>query len=233
MSNIILVTGGARSGKSSFAEELCEQFYQQASEKETLKKEISEFHMNKDKIAYIATAQIFDDEMKERVRIHRQRRPKYWHTFEAPINVADVLESIVAINGGDEVSIQKNTDIIINIKRSNIYFTSALIDCLTVLTTNVFLSENIDWDKPSNQDVSVIKEKVFQEIDLLLESAEKIDIPVVMVTNELGMGIVPKNKMARIFRDIAGWVNQHVAARANKVYLVVSGIPMCIKNEND
>ncbi len=203
---LILVTGGARSGKSSFAEQLCKRYYDDA---EMAVDKSSEKNC---KIAYIATAQIFDEEMKERVRLHRQRRASYWHTFESPTNVVDVLSTISNVE-------------------DKVVFTSVLVDCLTVLTTNVFLSTDIDWDKPSDDELEVVKNKVFEEIDNLLTMAEKLAIPVVMVTNELGMGIVPENKMARIFRDIAGWVNQRVAARANKVYLVVSGIPMCIKDE--
>ncbi len=184
----ILVTGGARSGKSSFAEKLCEK--------------------SGEKVAYIATAQVFDDEMKARVKLHRDRRPDLWDTFESPTGVGKLLSDI---SGG------------------KVYYDAILVDCLTVLTTNVFLLDEIDWDNPSNDKIDSIKNKVFDEIDQIIFSLKSINSNVIFVTNELGMGIVPENAMARAFRDIAGWVNQKMADKVDEVYFVVSGIPIKIK----
>ncbi len=209
----VLVTGGARSGKSSFAEKLCNQ--------------------SGGKIAYIATAQVLDDEMRERVQIHRDRRPDSWDTFEATTGVGELINVLVDRGLIKKCPLQKSGDDVLSdtyfAQKNKGIYRSILIDCLTVLTTNIFLSENIDWDNATFEQKEDIKNKVFDEIDQLLDAVESIQTRVILVTNELGMGIVPENSMARAFRDIAGWVNQKVASRVDEVYLVVSGIPMKIK----
>ncbi len=209
----ILVTGGARSGKSAFAEKLCKE--------------------KGGKIAYIATAQVLDDEMRSRVKLHQDRRPDSWDTFEASTEVGELLNVLVnrglikkrplKDSGADVLS-----DTYFAQKNKGIYKT-IIIDCLTVLTSNIFLSENIDWDNATTEQIESIKNKVFDEIDSLIDAVVSIQTRVILVTNELGMGIVPENAMARAYRDIAGWVNQRVADRVDEVYLVVSGIPMKIK----
>lgn len=187
-SELILVTGGARSGKSTFAEKLCAQ--------------------KGKNVAYIATAEALDEGMKARIQRHRSQRPENWETFESPQNVDKVIKELH----------QKDYDI-------------AMVDCLTVLTTNLFLSDKIDWDTASRKQIDQKTKSILCEMDQLIEAVLNSEIPVVLVTNEVGLGIVPDNRMARIFRDIAGWVNQKVAGHAHSVYFVVSGIPLQIKGE--
>lgn len=177
---IILVTGGARSGKSLFAEKYA---IAQGG------------HM-----AYIATAQIYDDEMKSRVALHRQRRADQWQTFEAPYDAHQAIEVAA-----------KEAQVI-------------LFDCLTLYTSNLLLAPNsVNQQKDKSQ-------YIMEQIDKLLNSARETQITVLFVTNEVGMGIVPDNALARQYRDIAGMVNQKVAAYADEVYLVVSGLAVEIKS---
>ncbi|MBP2627074.1 MAG: Adenosylcobinamide-phosphate guanylyltransferase [Firmicutes bacterium] len=176
---IILVTGGARSGKSLFAEQYA---IAQGG------------HM-----AYIATAQIYDQEMESRVALHRQRRADNWQTFEAPYDAHQAVELAA-----------KEATII-------------LFDCLTLYTSNLLLSPNT----PNQPEETY--QYIMKEIDKLLASARASEATVLFVTNEVGMGIVPDNALARQYRDIAGMVNQKVAAYADEVYLVISGLAVEIK----
>jgi len=175
---IILVTGGARSGKSLFAEQYA---IAQGGSK-----------------AYIATAQIYDQEMASRVAVHRGRRADDWQTFEAPYDAHQTIEQAA----------QKATII--------------LFDCLTLYISNLLLAPNMADQSEKNQ-------YIMTQIDKLLNSARASQVTVLFVTNEVGMGIVPDNALARQYRDIAGLVNQKVAASADEVYLVVSGLAVEIK----
>lgn len=177
--NIILITGGARSGKSSFAEQCAAAGPQP--------------------VAYIATAQIHDEEMEERVKLHQQRRPVHWLTWEAPYNAHEAL--IEAAKEGETI----------------------LFDCLTLYTANLMLSPAAPADKKDRFHY------VCDQIETLLTTAVATGKRVIFVTNEVGMGIVPANPMAREYRDLAGIVNQQVAAIAGEVYLSVCGITVDIK----
>ncbi|WP_425060750.1 Bifunctional adenosylcobalamin biosynthesis protein CobU [Sporomusa carbonis] len=176
---IILVTGGARSGKSVFAERYAARGGR--------------------KVAYIATAQIYDDEMKERVALHRQRRPANWPTFEAPYNAEQAMAQ--AVRCADAV----------------------LFDCLTLYTSNLLLAPDAppDWEER--------RRFVLDKIAKLLASARQECADVIFVTNEVGLGIVPDNALAREYRDVAGLINQQVAACADEVYLVVCGLAVELK----
>lgn len=186
MAKIILVTGGARSGKSSYAESI-------------LKKVEGE-------ILYIATSIPFDDEMKERVKKHRQRRPANWHTYEGYKNLIKVFQE------------------------KDINYGGILLDCVTIMVTNLMFDEGAeDIEKLSEEALNEVEAKILFEMGQFLDGAEKTNAEVVMVTNEVGDGIVPENRLARIFRDIAGRVNQYIASRCDEVYLVVCGIPVKIK----
>lgn len=181
---MILVTGGARSGKSLFAENL-----------------LKEVEGN---ILYIATAIPFDEEMKLRVKKHKLQRPENWDTFEA---YQDLGKSLLTV--------EKE-------------YVGILIDCLTILVSNLLLEENI-YEEIKGSEIEKIEIKILREVSALVEAVQKIKGKTVIVTNELGSGIVPENKLARIFRDIAGKANQLVAQSADEVYLAVSGIPIKIK----
>lgn len=179
MGRIILITGGARSGKSVFAERLAER--------------------QGNRVAYIATAQVYDDEMCIRVNRHKERRPGHWLTFEAPYHADTVICD--AASAADTL----------------------LFDCLTLYTTNLMLA----GEAPS--DVKQRYEYVMNAVEKLADNALKVDKTVIFVTNEVGMGIVPDNALAREYRDLAGMVNQKIAAKADEVYLVVSGLAVDIK----
>lgn len=178
MSKIILVTGGARSGKSTFAEKL------------TLK-------LGGGKAAYIATAQIFDSEMAYRVNLHKKRRGANWLTFESPFN-ADVTISQFGSN-----------------------FNAILFDCVTMYLSNFLCNEDLDDEK--------IFLKFEKLLDDLINAAKETTAAVVFVSNEVGGGIVPENKLARLFRDLSGLANQKIAAAAEKVFLTVAGMAIDIK----
>lgn len=184
-STIILCSGGARSGKSEFAEQLALSF--------------------KGRKAYVATGQALDDEMKDRIKKHQLRRGKEWITFEIPLHLHKNWEQI------------KNVSDVI------------LIDCLTMFTSNhVFAHGNINTQEDANRIESIILE----ELRLLLQEINNSnDKTVIFVTNEIGLGIVPENKLARYFRDITGRVNREVASAANKMYLTISGITIELKSQ--
>jgi adenosylcobinamide kinase / adenosylcobinamide-phosphate guanylyltransferase len=176
---IVLVTGGARSGKSTFAERYAARGGRP--------------------VAYIATAQIYDDEMKERVSIHQNRRPANWPTFEAPYNADEAMAK--AVQSAKTV----------------------LFDCLTLYTSNLLLAPDAPTDREER------RQAVLDGIEKLLASAKQGTCDVIFVTNEVGLGIVPDNALAREYRDVAGLVNQKVAANADEVYLVVSGLAVELK----
>jgi adenosylcobinamide kinase/adenosylcobinamide-phosphate guanylyltransferase len=169
MGKIIFITGGARSGKSSFALESAAK--------------------HEGKRAYVATAQALDSEMKERIERHRKERGSEWDTFEEPMDLAKALPPLGSVY-----------DVII-------------IDCLTIWLSNLMLSEV----------------EVGREVEGLITALREVNTNVFVVSNEVGMGIVPDNETARRFRDMAGSLNQKVADAADEAYLVVSGIPVRIK----
>lgn len=184
-STIILCSGGARSGKSEFAEQLALSL--------------------KGRKAYVATGQAFDDEMKDRIKKHQLRRGKEWITFEIPLHLHENWEQI------------KNVSDVI------------LIDCLTMFTSNHVFSHG---DINTQEDANRIESIILEELQLLLqEISNSNDKTVIFVTNEIGLGIVPENKLARYFRDITGRVNREVANAANKMYLTVSGVTIELKSQ--
>lgn len=184
-STIILCSGGARSGKSEFAEQLALSL--------------------KGRKAYVATGQAFDDEMKDRIKKHQLRRGKEWITFEIPLYLHKNWEQI------------KNVSDVI------------LIDCLTMFTSNHVFAH---WDINTQEDFNRIESIILEELRLLLQEINNSnDKTVIFVTNEIGLGIVPENKLARYFRDITGRVNREVASAANKMYLTISGITIELKSQ--
>lgn len=172
-----LILGGARSGKSQFAENLA-----LASHTQNLKKSAAA------KLIYIATSPNIDDEMNERIKLHKARRSDIWHNIEQPIDIADELQGL---NEQDTV----------------------LIDCLTLWINNLTYQ---------NLDIEANFKKLCQAI---IESKANI----IMVSNELGMGLVPENKISREFRDHQGKLNQMIAQKVDKLALIVAGLPLWVK----
>ena len=193
---LIFVTGGAKSGKSKFAEEM-----------------LLKLNNGKQKNIYLATSLVFDEEMKEKVRLHKKRRQDKWFTVETYKNFENELSNFF-----------ENNDKIKN---------NMLVDCLTNMITNIiFENQNIDWDnfekKLYIQTLEKLNKDVEHSVIELLNVANQFENAII-VSNELGMGLVPSYPLGRYFREIAGKMNQIVAEKADEVYLVVSGIPMKIK----
>lgn len=182
--SLVMITGGARSGKSEFAEKLALQ-------------------KGENSVLYIATSIPFDDEMKERVKRHKERRPPFWQTKEAYKN----LYGIISKSSAEVV----------------------LIDCLTVMITNLLMEVDLTWDNAGADEIGNIENRIADEIDEILIAKENFNKYIIIVTNEVGMGLVPEYKLGRIFRDIAGRMNKKVAEVSDEVYLMVSGIPIKIK----
>ena len=173
MTKLTLILGGVRSGKSSYAVELAKKYKN---------------------VTYVATARVEDDEMKDRVTMHKKLRPASWKTVESPENLSQTVEGLDA-------------DLI-------------LIDCLTLYVSNLLLDDN---EKEA-------KEKYITDaIEKLCGVSKDTGADVIMVSNEVGLGIVPADRISRQFRDIAGRVNQIVTSHANRVYLVTAGIPQQLK----
>lgn len=185
MNKITLITGGARSGKSTFAED-------------TIKK------INKN-TAYLATAIAFDEGMKNRIDKHIAQRPSEWKTYEKAIKVYEIIDEI-----------NEKHDVL-------------LLDCITVLMSNTLFEHDVNWDTVSMDEVDEIEKSVQADMQLMIDKMRATDLDIYLVTNEVGSGIVPENRLARLFRDIAGRVNQLLARQADEVYMVVSGIPVKIK----
>lgn len=180
---LVLITGGVRSGKSSFAESLAKK--------------------SGERIAYIATAQGLDDEMRERIAEHRNRRPKNWKTFEETEQIDRVIGEI-----------GYKADVI-------------LIDCLTLLISNLISDFK---DESFRQEFSL---RIDEKIDLIIKAALKSQATVIIVSNEVGSGLVPANSVGRFYRDMLGKANQRIASHSDQVYLMVAGIPLLIKGSKD
>jgi adenosylcobinamide kinase/adenosylcobinamide-phosphate guanylyltransferase len=169
----ILIIGGARSGKSSFALTLAQEY-------------------PGDERIFIATCVPRDDEMKQRVARHQKERNPEWKTLEIPIRIADTI-----------IEKSPTTDLI-------------LIDCLTLWVSNLILDIRDEAG-------------IYREIERMIESLRASRCPVILVSNEVGCGIVPENPLARFFRDVSGRVNQQVAGVCSKVFWMAAGIPISVK----
>lgn len=194
---LIYVTGGAKSGKSKFAEDL-----------------LLSLNSGKEKNIYLATSQVFDEEMEMKVLIHKERRQDKWETIESYKDFYESLKSTFVEEKSQGESVFKN---------------NMLVDCLTNMVSNIIFEDlTIDWEKPTKKQLQSCDRRVEKEVLSLIENLEKFNY-VVIVSNELGMGIVPATPLGRYFREIAGKMNQLIAEKSDEVYFVVSGIPMKIK----
>lgn len=180
MSRCVLVTGGARSGKSAFAESI---------------------YQGEPDVIYIATAQVYDEEMKARVHLHQASRPNSWQT-------AETWHNLSALIGESQ---------------------NYLLDCLTILTSNIMAEMTMEYDKISSQLQKQVEAKICDEIGALIEAVSRTDKNLVIVTNEVGSSVVPENHVARVWRDIVGRVNQNTARLCDEVYLVACGLPVKLK----
>lgn len=178
--DITLILGGARSGKSSFAERL-------AMESEL-------------PVTYLATADVQDEEMAARVAVHKNRRPAGWSTWEgAP---EEVPQAISALSG------------------------LILLDCLTLWLTRLFLAEDVER---MGEDEWNARESHIRSLAEKLCDAPAGNAKLIIVSNEVGFGLVPLSVMGRRFRDLQGRINQLAAARSRRVALVVAGCPLWVR----
>ena len=185
---LIYVTGGAKSGKSKFAEDL-----------------LLSMNNGNQKNIYLATSIVYDEEMQTKVDLHKARRQNRWITVESYKNISESLK---------DFSVENN---------------NMLVDCLTNMVSNIiFENEEIDWEKPKKNQLEKCDKNVKKEIQNLCKVFKNFE-NVVIVSNEVGMGLVPAYPLGRYFREIAGKMNQFVAEKADEAYFVVSGIPMKIK----
>ena len=177
---ITLIAGGARSGKSSFAESVFK---------------------DKTDVVYIATSRFEDEEMKERIRVHQDCRPKEWRTFEANYDLTSAINS------------------------EHHY----ILDCLTVLTSNIMFDLTKDMETIDRKTQQTIEDTVCCELINLINQIQELNFHLVIVTNEVGCAIVPDNHISRVYRDLLGRVNQRIATLSDEVYFLFCGLPVKLK----
>lgn len=182
---LILLLGGARSGKSAYAE--------------------SWARAHGRRVLYVATAQALDEEMRDRIAHHRASRPPDWRTLEAPRNVGRAIRDTVA---GES-------------------FDTLVLDCVTLLASNVLLA------LPEDAGQSAVDAALLAEIDDLLAAYRAGDATWLVVSNEAGLGVVPPSRLGRLYRDALGRANQRLAAAADRVLLLVVGLPWELKPPGD
>ncbi len=170
---LVLILGGARSGKSDYARKLAQE-------------------RGRNNVLFIATAEARDKEMNSRIEKHRTERSNTWSVIESPRQIAPAL-------AGHQPSI-------------------ALLDCATLWVSNVLLAEEQNAERA-----------MMLELDELLAWHQATKTELIVVSNEVGMGVVPDNELGRAYRDLLGAVNRRLAAAADEVYLMVAGLPMQIK----
>jgi adenosylcobinamide kinase / adenosylcobinamide-phosphate guanylyltransferase len=183
---IILLLGGARSGKSFYAQELAKK--------------------TAGKVLFVATAEAGDEDMRLRIEKHKRDRPVGWRTLEVTTGIGNSIQS--------EIEEEQ----------------MVLIDCITLLVSNLF-SRYTEQEFDTIQD-SVLEKQVVSEIDQLLKCLKTVDSSFIIISNEVGLGLVPGNRMGRLYRDFLGRANQMLAQNADEVYLMVAGIPLRVKPGN-
>jgi adenosylcobinamide kinase/adenosylcobinamide-phosphate guanylyltransferase len=179
MGQLTLILGGARSGKSSYAQSLAEE--------------------SGKSVTFLATAQALDQEMSARIQKHRAERSGHWKTLEIPLGISSQIQQI-------------KTDLVI-------------LDCMTLLVTNLLMQ----FVKDDLVDEVPFTHAVQKEVDELIKTIYEQKQDWLIISNEVGLGLVPPYQMGRIYRDLLGWSNQRLARAADKVILLVAGIPMVIK----
>ncbi|WP_305045427.1 bifunctional adenosylcobinamide kinase/adenosylcobinamide-phosphate guanylyltransferase [Geoalkalibacter sp.] len=172
MGRIVFITGGARSGKSSFAQKQAEAC--------------------PGPLLYLAAARIEDAEMADRVRLHQAARGERWQTLEEPLDITATLREMSG-------------------------YGAVLFDCVTLWLSNLLFHHRED------------QARILAAVDDLAATLPRLDVPLFLVSNEVGSGIVPDNRLARLFRDLAGSANQRLAAVADEAWLVAAGCPLRLK----
>ena len=182
---LILILGGARSGKSTYAENLA-------------------LELGGPSVLYVATAEALDEEMRERIAAHRLARPQGWETLEAPSLTAAWTSDAAA------GALVRNAHVV-------------LLDCMTLLASNAVLSAGDDASSEEGEAA------VARETDALLAAYQGGTASWIVVSNEVGMGLVPPYPLGRVYRDALGRANQRLARAADRVVLMVAGLPLVLK----
>ena len=175
---MILIIGGARSGKSTLAEKTARR-------------------LGGNDVLYVATAEAHDEEMADRIHRHRLQRPDAWRTLEQSRNVASAI-----IENADDARV-------------------ILLDCMTLLISNVVLN--------AESQGLLVEEEVFQEVQSIIAASHESAATWIIVSNEVGLGLVPPYPLGRIYRDALGRTNQRIAEAADHVWFLVAGLPMVLK----
>lgn len=178
--SLTLILGGARSGKSAYAQQLAEDAHNTP-------------------VLFVATALAFDEEMAARIAVHRAERPAGWQTLEAPRGVGAAIRSFPKQDG------------------------IILLDCLTLLANNVIL------ELANPEDAIAAQQALDAEIDELLAAYDESHAHWIIVSNEVGLGLVPAYPLGRVYRDVLGRANQRLALAASQVLFMVAGLPMVVK----
>jgi len=175
MGQLSFVTGGARSGKSSFAEQLAA--------------------AAGNSVVYLATLEPLDDEMRDRIARHRAQRPEDWTTVEAPRAVAAAFGTVPTES-------------------------TVLLDCLSLWVSNRLLPLG---EEPSGPAVATLEAELDGEIDQVIATARARSAATIIVSNEVGSGVVPPSALGRVYRDLLGRANQRVSLAADRAWLLVAG----------
>lgn len=179
----ILITGGARSGKSRFAQEMAAK--------------------SGEPVLFVATAEAGDEEMRQRIEEHQRARPVVWSTLEATTHIGSQIRQKI---GQARV---------------------VIVDCITLLVSNILSRHSDQTGDPI--DALLFEQEFTAEINELVECMKQIDVSFIIVTNEVGLGLVPANKVGRLYRDLLGRANQTLSQHADEVYFLVAGLPLRIK----
>ncbi len=180
MGRLVMVIGGARSGKSTYAQYLAQK--------------------TSNKVAFIATAEALDDEMAQRIDVHKKSRPSEWITIEAPTGIKQKLIE------------------------ANVLADVFIIDCITLLVSNLLMKSM----KDEKVDEKTLYSLISQEFSEIISTAKESDALWILVTNEVGLGLVPADSSSRLYRDSLGKINQWLAVEADEVFYMVAGIALPI-----
>lgn len=186
MGKIHLIVGGARSGKSTYAEKCAVESNQT--------------------VTYIATALVTDQNMQRRIEKHRESRPSHWPTIEQYEHFDDLVHHEA-------------------FRTSQVF----LLDCLTIMMSNLMFDQEVDYDQISPDALEQVEMRIWNEVETLLHVMRSNDKELIIVSNEVGMGLVPSYLLGNYFRDISGRINQKVANFADEVTFVIVGQPLKLK----
>ena len=176
---VTLVTGGARSGKSRYAQDMA------------IEARVP--------VLFVATAEAGDEDMRKRIEAHKKSRPADWTTLEATSHIGSQIAD--------------------NIGKAKL----VIVDCITLLINNIFMQ----YDETT--DTNTAEKGVMTEIEELIDCMDRTEADFIIVTNETGLGIVPADRVSRLYRDILGRANQRLAQHADEVYMLIAGIPLAVK----